>query len=311
MVLSTITLNPAIDKTYYVNGFSINALNRAWKVRTDIGGKGINVSMIAAKCKLPTIAGGFLSGLNGKMIEERLISAGVRTNFHFTEGETRINTKVCDLENNTYTDINDFGPGVSELDARELLKKAADMARESDVLYMGGSFPPGVSADIYKKLSQIAREHGAHAVVDAGGEALGLAVQARPHIIKPNRLELELMLGREIKSAAEAGQAAREIVSSGVDYVLVTLGGNGAVASSRDGAFRAYPLHVPVASTVGAGDSFLAGFLYGKSKGADIDEALKFAVSFASAKIQLEGTGIPEFDDLVKGFDSVVVEKII
>ncbi len=310
MVLSTITLNPAIDKTYFVNGFTQNALNRAWKVKTNIGGKGINVSIIAARCSMTGIASGFLSGTNGRYIEEKLAGEGVRTNFCFTEGETRINAKVADVHNNTYTDINDCGPSISEDDVRSLLKKIAEIAKESDVVHMGGSFHPDIAPDIYKQFIEVVHANGAKTVLDAGGDALRHGILAKPDTIKPNKLELELMIGRKIKSVADAGQAAAEIVSAGVKNVLVSLGGNGAVAADKNGVYRAYPLHVPVVGTVGAGDSFLAGYLYGKHSGLEMIDALKYATSFASAKIQTEGTEIPSFEELIAAADTVVTEKI-
>lgn len=310
MVISTVTLNPAIDKTYFINRFELNTLNRAWKVKTNIGGKGINVSLTMAKCGARSLAGGFLSGSNGKYIEEQLKQAGVGTYFVYTEGETRVNAKVADLEKNTYTDINECGPGVGEADIKALFREVAKMAAASDVLHMGGSFHPDIPPDIYKRLIGIAHENGAAAVLDAEAEALRLGIEAAPDIVKPNQLELEIMIGRKIKSVSDAGKAAMDIVSSGVGSVLVSLGGNGAVAADKSGIYRAYPLHVPVNSTVGAGDSFLSGFLYGKLTGAGFAESLKYAISFASAKIQLEGTDIPGFSNLVEGYNSVVVEKI-
>ena len=310
MILSTITLNPAIDKTYFVNRFSVDNVNRVERIKVNMGGKGVNVAATAAKCGIPCIAGGFLSGYNGQMIGKYLKDAGVATDFVYTEGDTRTNIKIIDTENKTYTDVNESGPAVSDSDIRALLEKAADMAVKSDVVYLGGSFPPGVKAELYKELISVIREKGARAVLDADGEAFRQGVEAAPSVIKPNQAELESLIGRKLKTVSDVVNAAKQLYDGGVETVLVSLGGNGAVCVSGGKAYRVYPLNVPVVSTVGAGDSFLCGYLYGQTVTGDIEQQLKYAMSFAGAKIQTEGTDIPSFDELCRFADMVTVERI-
>ncbi len=310
MILSTITLNPAIDKTMYVSGFGVNKLNRVDRIKVNMGGKGVNVSALAAKCGISCIAGGFLSGYNGQMIGKFLKDAGVNTDFVYTEGDTRVNIKVIDTENGTYTDINEAGPEVCLEDRKALLKKVEDMAIKSDVVYMGGSFHPCLGDDIYKEMIAIVKEKGACAVLDADGEALRLGVAAAPHMIKPNQAELEYLLGTKIKTIQDASRAARTIMEGGVETVLISLGGNGAVVANGGKVYRAYPLNVPVRSTVGAGDSLLCGFLYGQTVSEDITVAMQYAMAFAAAKIQAEGTDLPEFEALCKDYEKVTVESL-
>lgn len=310
MILSTITLNPAIDKSYYVRGFAVNGLNRVDRIKVNMGGKGVNVSVTAAKCGISCIAGGFLSGYNGQIIGKYLKDAGVATDFVYTEGDTRVNIKVIDTENQTYTDINENGPEVSEADVNALFTKVEDMAVKSDVVYMGGSFHPCLGSDIYKKLIGIVKEKGAMAVLDADGDALRLGVEAAPHIIKPNQAELERLIGAKIKNVADVSRAARALMECGVETVLVSLGGNGAVAAKDGRLYRVYPLNAAVRSTVGAGDSFLCGYLYGQTVSEDITVALRYAMAFATAKIQTEGTDIPAFESLKQDFEKVTVEEI-
>lgn len=310
MILSTITLNPAIDKTYYVSGFSVDDVNRVERIKVNMGGKGVNVAATAAKCGIPCIAGGFLSGYNGQMIGKYLKDAGVATDFVYTEGETRTNVKITDTENKTYTDINECGPTVTDADIRALIEKVADMAVKSDVVYLGGSFPPGTDAELYKKLITVIREKGARAVLDADGEAFRMGLSACPSVIKPNQAELEALVGKKLKTVSDVLSAARQLHEGGVETVLVSLGGNGAVCISGSKAYRVYPLNVPVRSTVGAGDSFLCGYLYGQTVTDDIEMQLQYAMAFAGAKIQTEGTDIPSFEELCRGFDMVTVERI-
>ncbi len=310
MILSTVTLNPAIDKTYYVNGFMIDTVNRTDFVKTNMGGKGVNVAALAARCGISCMATGFLSGYNGQTIGKFLKECGVTTDFVYTEGETRVNIKIIDTERQTYTDLNETGPEVSQKALQALYKKVTDMAIKSDVVYMGGSFHPALGADIYKTLIDIVKKKGAVAVLDADGDALRHGIEAKPQIIKPNQKEAECLLGRKIKSVHDAVEAAVTIQNKGVETVLLSLGGNGAVAATQSGVFRVYPLHAAVASTVGAGDSFLCGYLYGKSRFNDEESALRHAASFATAKIRTTGTDIPAFEELLQDEKNVTVERV-
>jgi len=310
MILSTITLNPAVDKTYYVRDFSINGLNRVDRIKVNMGGKGINVATIAAKCGIHCTAGGFVSGYNGQLISRYIKDAGVTADFVYTEGDTRVNIKVVDTENHTYTDINEAGPEISSGDLDALFNKVADLSVKSDYVYLGGSFHPCLGNDIYKKLVTIARERGAMTVLDADGEALRLGIEAKPHIIKPNQDELERLMGVKIKTVAEVCRAAQQIEVDGVETVLVSLGGNGALAVKHGKVYRVYPLNASVRSTVGAGDSFLCGYLYGLTVSEDITVALRYAMAFATAKIQTEGTDIPPFENLTQDFEKVTVERL-
>lgn len=310
MVISTVSLNPAIDKTYFVNGFKADSVNRAQKTKVNMGGKGINVSATVIRCGINCVATGFLSGYNGQSIAKYLREQGVTTDFIYTEGETRENIKVVDLVNNTYTDINGIGPAPGREDIEKLYDKVSILANESDVIYLGGSFHPEMGAETYKRLVGIAKVGNARVILDADGEALKNGVMAKPHLIKPNQQELSMLTGRKIKNINDAALAAEEIVNSGIETVLVTMGGNGAVGADKSGVYRAFPLNVPVNSTVGAGDAFLCGFMYGEYQKEDITSSLKYATSFSAAKVRTEGTDIPEFKDLKTGFENVTIEKL-
>jgi 1-phosphofructokinase len=310
MLISTISLNPAVDRTYYVDAFTKNALNRAWKTKTNIGGKGTNISAIARICGYESIAGGFLAGGNGRYIEETLTNMGVKTDFVYTKGETRVNVKIVDIDAGSFTDINDCGPAPDEANLKDLFGKVESIAAKSDFVHFGGSIHPDIDQGIYKELIAIASAAGAKTVLDAGGEALSEGILSKPDIIKPNQLELELMLGRKLKTIPEVGAAAKEIMESGVETVLVSLGGNGAIGADKSGIYRAFPLNVAVKSTVGAGDSFLFGYLHGIMQNRDIITSLRYAVSFSAAKIQLEGTDLPGFESFCELKDTVLVEKI-
>lgn len=310
MILSTVTLNPAVDKTYFVRDFSVNGLNRVDRIKINMGGKGVNVAATAARCGINCLAGGFLSGYNGQIIGKYLKEAGVTPDFVYTEGETRINIKIVDTENQTYTDINESGPEISKSETDALYKKIEELAVKSDAVYFGGSFHPCLGNDIYKNLISLVKNKGTKAILDADGESLRLGIEALPNIIKPNQDELERLIGSKIKTITDVSKAAKTLMDKGIENVLVSLGGNGAVAANANKIYRVYPMNAAVRSTVGAGDSFLCGFLYGQTVSDEFTVALRYAMAFATAKIQTEGTDIPAFEALKQDYEKVTVELI-
>lgn len=309
MRVSTFTLNPAIDKTYYADDFALDNVNRAKSTKTNAGGKGINFTAALAECSVPLLALGFL-GKGGDMIDTFLKGKNVETDFVRTKGEIRTNIKICDLKHGTYTDLNESGEKVTEGELNSLFEKAKDAAKKSGIVYMGGSLPLGAAPDTYAKIIKLCRESGAVSAVDTSGAALKSAVEEKPDIIKPNEKEAEELLKTEIKTFADAACAAKKLYNTGILNVLLSLGGEGAVCAGEDKIFRVFPLPVSVKSTVGAGDSFLAGFIYGKTQGASFEDCLKYAASFSAAKITKDGTDIPVFSELTQYVNSVKLERI-
>lgn len=309
MRVSTFTLNPAIDKTYYADDFALDTVNRAKKTKTNAGGKGINLTAALSECGISLCAYGFL-GAGGDMIDAFLKDKNVETDFVRTEGEIRTNIKICDLKRGAYTDLNESGAPVSEGELSLLFEKAEDAAKKSDIVYMGGSLPNGASDDTYAKIIRLCRKYGAISAVDTSGAELKCAVKEKPDIIKPNGKEAAELLGKDINTVKDAAEAAKELYDMGIKNALLSLGADGSVCAGGSGIYRVYPLPVKVNSTVGAGDSFLAGFVYGKAKGFPFEECLKCAASFSAAKITKDGTDIPVFSELTQYVISVKLERI-
>jgi len=308
-MITTVTLSPAFDRTYYVDNFNVSGLNRAWQVKVNMGGKGINFSSIVSGTGIDCTATGFL-GEGREKFENFLKDMGVSCDFVNTEGEIRTNIKICDISNDTYTDLNQCTAAVSEKDIKKLYKKVDAACKKNKYLYMGGTLPPGVDDGIYRDLIEIGKSRGAITVLDASGEALRRGIEAGPDIIKPNKTEAEEFLGRGIKTCADAVAAAKEMMAAGAKTVLLTLGGDGAICVDKNTCIQAQPLCVNVKSTVGAGDSFLAGFIYGKCKKLGLQAALKYAVSFSTAKIQTEGTDLPSLKELTAYTSQIVLSEI-
>lgn len=304
-----VSTSPALDKTYYVDGFTVNGVNRAKKVVTNAGGKAFNLCTALVKSGVSCFMTGFAAD-GFEYFEKHLDFLGVRYDFVRVDGAVRTNIKICDTKNGTFTDINEESFAAGKSLEEKLFEKIDIYSRECGAVYMGGSLPSGMGKDAYAKMISLGRENGAITVLDASGEALLHGVWARPHIIKPNKSEMEFLTGTKINDFVDAAKACETIKRSGVETVLLSLGDMGAIVSKGDETFTLESVPVKVLSTVGAGDCFLAGFLYGMHMGLSFEEAAKTAVSFSATKVGAEGTHIPEFDDLVKYTDKVKSRKL-
>ncbi|MBP1919831.1 1-phosphofructokinase [Youngiibacter multivorans] len=286
----TVTLNPALDKTLILEDFTPGMVNRALSVRQDIGGKGINVSKVLKEFGVQSICTGFLGGNLKELFLRELKSKGIDSDFVSIRGNTRTNTKVVDRVKNEFTDINEPGAVIEKDELEEFLGKFEKIVKSGDTVVLSGGASSSVPKDIYRTLTEIAKNRGAYVLVDAEGELFEEALKAGPDAVKPNDFELSLLEGRKLESDEDILAAARRLMDKGVGKVMVSLGGDGSMYVTKDRAFRAKGLKVPVKSTVGAGDSMVAALVYARLKGLDDKETLANAQAFGAATVTLEGT---------------------
>ena len=199
-MISTITLNPSLDKTIYVNKLACYDTNRIQKVEVDAGGKGINCSRMLKELGAETKALAFLGGETGDYIRFVLDRAGVGLVGVMTDKPTRTNICIEDISGAPPTTLNERGGPVDHKELVELFERAKDLARESNYVVIGGSVPLGVNPDVHQVLVQIACNGGAKAVLDADGDAFVEGLKAKPFMIKPNRDEAERVLGTTFES---------------------------------------------------------------------------------------------------------------
>lgn len=286
----TVTLNPALDKTLVVQGFTIGAVNRVQSHREDIGGKGINVSKVLREFGVATRATGFLGQNLRAHFEKALNLRNIEHSFIPIASSTRTNIKLVDEKNHTFTDINEPGGIVTQQELDQFLKQFEGMIQQGDVIILAGGVSPGIPENIYGILTRIARDRGATVLVDAEGPLLKAAILEKPHVIKPNQMELSTLAGKPLTTDEEILQAAKELQDAGVERVLVSMGADGSIYLGRDGMYRADGLKVPVKSTVGAGDSMVAAMVYSLLKGYDDQKTLALAQGAGAASVMLEGT---------------------
>ena len=289
-MIYTVTLNPALDKTVQIPNFTLDVVNRITELRRDAGGKGINVSKVIAKLGGTSEAVAVLSGDTGAWIAGALRDAGIRVKAFPANGETRTNLKVIDPVNDTHTDINEPGPEVTDAMLEEMLNVLAEEICEGDYVVLSGSLPAGVDRETYRAWTRTLRHAGAHVYLDADGDALAAGLAGKPFFVKPNDHELSALVGRELSTVDEIAAAAHELVEKGVERVVVSMGGEGALLASAGETWHASSVKVPVGSTVGAGDSVVAAFVYADSRGMGVEDTLRLAMATGAANVMSEGT---------------------
>lgn len=298
-MIYTITLNPAIDKAVVVENFRTDEVNRVVKVQQDPGGKGINVSNMINKLHGHSIAVMVAGGHNGEMLEDMLGKMGIQYKSIPCEGETRINVKVFDPIRKTFTDINEPGPSIGEVELTAIHTFLEENLKENDLVTLSGSIPKGVPTDIYAQWIELANSKGAKVILDASGEALNKGIDAKPFMIKPNQEELEAYFDATLKSDEDVANCGKLLTEKGIEYVVVSQGGHGCLLISDNQVGKISPLKLTVKSTVGAGDSMVAAIARGSEDVFESNETpdfekmldiVAYGAASSSASIEQEGT---------------------
>lgn len=309
-MIYTVTLNPAVDKTVYVDDFTVDAVNRATRVRQDAGGKGVNVSKTVRELGGESVAFAILGGASGSFIAGALDEAGIAKQVFEIPGDTRTNTKVVDLARGTYTDINEPGAPVTRALLDDALAILALQVGEGDTVVLSGSLPAGAPADTYAAWTRACRKAGARVFLDADGDALREGLAGKPFLVKPNDAELGRLLGRPVSGDERIVEAARELLGRGVSQVMVSLGRDGAVFVTHDAVLRLRQPAVEVVSTVGAGDSVVAALAYAADRALPVEEAVRLAMAVGAATVMRPGTEPARREDVDALLPQVQVEKI-
>ncbi len=301
--ITTITLNPALDRTVTIPKFTTGAVNRVEHISDRPGGKGINVAAALAGQGQGVAALGFLGRDNEAPFKAFFSARGIEDRCLRLPGQTRVGIKISDPVRNETTDINFPGlmPSPGDLDA--LRAQVSVLAGGWCVL--AGSLPPGVEPGIYRELIATLKTRGVRTVLDTSGQALREALGATPDIIKPNVHELEALLGRALPTEQEVIAAARELVAGGVKLVAVSRGAEGACFVTASEAVIARPPAVVVHSTVGAGDAMVAGIVAAQILRLSLSESARLATAFSlSALTRTDET--PDSQAAVEAFLSRV-----
>lgn len=308
-MIYTLTLNPALDRTIHVDGLTCDVANRIIEEHRFPGGKGIDVSKVLTVLGTPNTAIGFVGGFRGDELEALLLGGGVSCDFIRIAGETRSNIVVREHDTGCQMMLNSKGPEIEPSAIMSLLRKLRG-CNDMTLLTIGGSLPPNIKPAIYRACIEIGRDHGARVVLDADGEALRAGIRGRPFAIKPNVHELGGLVGRELETVDQVLDASRTPLEAGVEVVLASMGPDGIVLSTRDGAWHAVPPQVEAINTIGAGDSAVAGFVHGIWLGLKPEEAVRWAVAAGTATTMREGTALARKEEIEGLLPQIRIERL-
>jgi 1-phosphofructokinase len=293
-MIVTLTLNPSLDRTIEVDRLTRGAVIRAGGAHLDPGGKGVNVSRALLANGVPSLAVLPCGGDEGQHLVRLLELEGVDVLSVPTSGPTRSNVTLAEPDG-TVTKINEPGAPMPPEDLERVAETVLKAAGSADWVVVCGSLPPGVPVDVYATLAGRFAAAGIRVAVDTSGPALLAAIAAGAVLVKPNREELAEAVGRPLGSLGDVVDACRELRSWGAGTVLASLGADGAVLVDDEGVIVGESRLIEPRSTVGAGDSFLAGFLAAGASGAD---ALAEALAWGAAAAALPGSRMPGPDDI-------------
>ena len=293
-MIVTVTLNAAVDRTLLVPNFQLGQRHRASVGFLSAGGKGINVARALKRLGGPVVCTGLAGGRNGTLLVEELTQEGILNDFVRIRGESRTSTAVLDPTANTYTEINEWGPEVTEDELDTLREKLAYLTQGAEFVVFAGSLPRGVDPDFYAAAVRDAGRRHQLTVVDTDGEALLLALGAEPYLVAPNVREAEALVGHEFVDEEDLTTGLDEIAELGARNVLITLE-SGCYALLREDRnefrLRARAPELEPVSTIGAGDTLLAGFLAARVAGRSFEDAVRSAVATGAASVLEPGPG--------------------
>lgn len=293
----TVTLNPCIDKSSVVGKLVPESKLRCSEVINEAGGGGINVSKALKKLSMESVALFPAGGHNGNMLRDLLSKDAIDFRSVDTAVETRENWIVLETETNNQFRFTFPGKAVEEKTIRTLIDEIRSFAPQ--FVIASGSLPPGLPDHFYGLIIKTARSVGAKCIVDTSGNALQAMENKGAYLIKPNRNELTRMLNRDQLAEEEVDDAARQVVENGyAEIVVVSMGAKGAWLVTAEEKYFVEAPAVEKKSTVGAGDSMVAGIVYALHRNASLKEALRYGVACGSAATMNEGTQLFREEDV-------------
>ncbi len=293
-MIVTVTLNTAMDRTLLVPNFQLGQRHRASLGFASAGGKGLNVARALRNLGVPVVATGFVGGRNGTQIVDDLTNAGILNDFVRIREESRTSVAVLDPISDQYTEINEWGPQIGEDELAALAEKLSYLTQGAEFVVFAGSLPRGVDSGFYEEAVRESNRRQVLTVLDTEGEPLRLGVQAEPYLVSPNVREAELLVGHEFNGDDDLATGLDQIAALGARNVLISLE-SGCYALVREGGeeyrVRGTAPRLETVSTIGAGDTLLAGFLAARVAGRPVEDAVRAAVAAGAASVLEPGPG--------------------
>ncbi|MFM6986148.1 MAG: 1-phosphofructokinase family hexose kinase [Hydrogenophaga sp.] len=294
-----LTMNPAVDLATETEAVVPTHKLRCSDTQHDAGGGGVNVARVLTRlgghclCMCPT------GGSSGQWLQRRMREEGLDSVFFPIADETRVSFTVHEHSTGAEFRFVMPGPHLSEAEWQDALRHVERLHPFPDIVVASGSLPPGAPLDFYARLARLCHARDARMVLDTAGPSLVAALAEGVYLFKPNLRELAELVGRPLVTPAQWEVAARQLVTEGkAQVVALTLGHQGALLVTRDAVWQAQPLDVPVASAVGAGDSFVGALVWGLQQGLPLEQAFGWGVAAGTATLLSAGTALCRPEDV-------------
>lgn len=308
-MITTVTLNPAVDKAYVIEELKKGEVMRVMKCTNTPGGKGLNVARVAKSCGEKVLATGFLGGHTGDYIRDMLYEQQIPNDFHNTSAETRACINVLESDG-TSTEFLEPGESLASEDVEAFVEKFEHILEKSDIITISGSVPKGVDTGIYARIIKMAKARNRKVILDTSGALLKEGIKAGPTMIKPNRDEIEALLDIQVNSREDVIERAKQLQEMGIEMVAVSLGADGALLVTKDAVFHGKPPKITTVNTVGSGDSMVAAFAVGLERGYGPEEMLRYAVAVSAANTLTMETGSFRSEDMEAIYKEVAVSRL-
>jgi 1-phosphofructokinase family hexose kinase len=296
--ITTLTVNPAIDHIFTVDTLTLYNKNLIKRAATFYGGKGINVAYALGKLHSSCMAAGFIGLEDLAPLTQKLASVSVNANFIAVPGNTRANYKVMDIQMEKDTEFNQTGFLIEPEDLAKLNDLLTSLWIKNQWLAISGSLPAGADAAFYPETIRMAAQAGMKTCLDTSGEALRAGAAAKPTLLRVNHSELEEALGKKLDVQADIIAGMRELIDSGIEMVVVSMGKQGVIGCKGSETWSVSIPEVNVTSLTGAGDTLTAGCLHCLIQGKPFSEMLKFGSALATASTLKAEPGDFDLHDL-------------
>ncbi len=305
----TITLNPALDMTGNLENLKPGAVNLVQDSTLHPAGKGVNVAKVLSDLGSAVAVTGFLGDSNDQSFIELFESLNAADHFVRVPGSTRINVKLVESCGDV-TDLNFPGVTVSAEKQQAFETKLLELAADYDLIVIAGSLPVGITPKDLSRCVAMLGEQGKQVIVDTSRAAFQEVLSASPWLVKPNEDELSEWAGRELKTEQELREVGEQLAASGVTHVVISRGADGVLWLNDGQWLKSQPPRMKVVSTVGAGDTLVAGLCYGLNQGFDKSKTLAFATALSALAVTQTGVGATDHQQIQNIVEQVQVSDV-
>lgn len=309
MEIVTITLNPALDLTTRLEALVPGEVNLVSEGNLRAAGKGINVAMVLKDLGREVGLSGWLGDANQQSFVSLFAERELADHFVRVAGSTRINVKISE-QSGRVTDLNLPGLDISDEAVHQLEVAIDELAPHADWFVLAGSLPKGVEPAYCARLINLLKARGKKVIFDCSGEALKAGLTAAPTLVKPNLEELAQWAGRPVKTLKEQAECARALQADGIEHVVISNGAEGLVWFGPDAVWQAVPPRMQVVSTVGAGDSLVAGLAHGLSLGWAPEQTLRLATAVSALAVSQVAVGFSDIAVLTPLLEQVRLQRL-